>query len=198
MISYIRGKLVEKTTSLVIIENNGIGFEVHIPHSTYEALGESGSDTSILTYLHVREDVLVLFGFGTTGERNLFRELLNVSGIGPRLALTIISAYPIPRFYGYVAESDEAALLRISGLGKKTVQRLIIDMKDRAVRYLNQAGVETTQRQTISQDRLEGAIRALTSLGYSRTEAEQAIAKATVEAGEEISIEELIKKALHQ
>jgi Holliday junction DNA helicase RuvA len=198
MISSIRGKLIEKTTSLVIIEINGIGFEVHIPLSTYEALGETGSDISILTYLHVREDVLVLFGFGTREERNLFRELLNVSGIGPKLALVIISAYPIPQFYGFVAESDEVALLRISGLGKKTVQRLIIDMKDRAVRYLNQAGVETTPRQTISQDKLEGAIRALIALGYSRTEAEQAIVKANVEAGEEISIEELIKKALHQ
>lgn len=197
MISYVRGKIAAKSPTSVTIENSGIGLEILVPLSTFAALGEVGSETQLLTYLHVREDALILFGFATGEEKELFRYLLSVSGIGPKLALGIISGSKIPELYKNIAEGNESALTRVKGLGKKTAQRMIIDLKEKAeakVGRLENLGVELSK---VPPSVVEEAMLAMISLGYSRNEAERAIAKVTQNSDGTLSVEKLVRDALN-
>jgi len=195
MISSIRGQLVEKFPTHVIIENNGIGLEVLIPVSTFEKIGQQDTAT-LLTYLHVREDALILFGFATPEERELFRDLLSVSGIGPKLAIGILSGSSVEQIYTHIANGDEANLTKIKGLGKKTAQRLILDLKDRASEKIKDAVPRRDPFMPVLNAQAEQSILAMMSLGYSKKEAEAAVARAITRSGAETTVEELIRIAL--
>jgi holliday junction DNA helicase RuvA len=196
MISFVSGTLFSKSATSAVIETNGVGLELFIPLSTFEALCDVGESVQLLTYLHVREDALVLFGFATTGERELFRDLLSVSGIGPKLALGIVSGSPISEIYSHIGSGNESALLSIKGLGKKTAQRLIIDLKDKAASKQGQFKSVTTAQGAVENSIVEEALLALISLGYTKSEAEKTLNKALKENPNIKSVEEVIRSAL--
>lgn len=196
MISFVRGQIVEKFPTHIILENHGIGFEVLIPVSTFEQTASIGDETQLLTYLYVREDALTLYGFATAEERELFLQLLSVSGIGPKLALGVLSGLPVLQIYQHIANGDEASLTNIKGLGKKTAQRLILDLKDRAQDKLKQTAPAPTLELPKENEIAQQSVLAMISLGYSQKEAESVISKAMVRAGSQASVEELIRIAL--
>lgn len=196
MISYIKGSLHQKTPTTAIIDNNGIGLSLLIPLSTYEVLGDLNETVQLLTYLHVREDALLLFGFATGNERELFLDLLSVSGIGPKLALGIISGSNSLKIYSSIANGDEESLIRIKGLGKKTAQRLIIDLKEKAGSKIDKSiDSEMVAGQTNNKV-LQEAMLAMISLGYTKSEAEKSITKVLQNKSPDITVEDLLKAVL--
>jgi Holliday junction DNA helicase RuvA len=197
MIAFLRGLLLRKDVNSCIVDIHGVGMEIFIPRSTFEALGDTGSEFTIWTHLHVREDALILFGFATEVEKDLFRLLLSVSGIGPKVALSVLSGYKVDDIYHFIAEGNDDALSRIPGLGKKTVQRLILDLQEKAQRHLQQAGLEYTKIGP-ARVQVEEAIMALVSLGHSRIEAEATIQQAVAKCGDSATVEELVRTALLQ
>lgn len=131
MIGHLRGRLAAKHPPLLLLDVGGVGYEVEAPMSTFYVLPGVGAEVSLHTHLVVREDAHILFGFGTERERSLFRELIKVSGVGPRIALGILSGATVDEFHRCVEAQDVASLTRIPGIGRKTAERLIIDMRDR-------------------------------------------------------------------
>ncbi len=195
MIASIRGTLVSKSPTEVIIDTGGIGYSVNIPLPTYTTLGDIGTPVSLLTYLHVREDILQLYGFSTEEERSLFRLLISVSGIGPRMGQTILSGISAEELRQHIASGNQLALTAIPGVGKKLAERLIVELRDKISRVeagpLPHAGADR-QSQVRAQ-----ALMALTSLGYSRPVAEKALLAALHEMnGGDVTVEILIKSSL--
>ncbi len=188
MIAFLNGRLVQKSTSEAVIDVNGVGFGVHIPVSTFDQLPGIDQECTLYTHLHVREDNMQLYGFATNEERMLFLDLLSVSGIGPRLAIGILSAAPVNRIYGYISDKNEAALTRLPGLGRKTAQRLLLDLKDKASKVASSISADSAIR--------EEAVVALTSLGFTAADAQSAVEIALKEHKEELSLEELIRTSL--
>jgi len=196
MIAFVRGTLIEKHPTRAVVQVSGMGVDVLLPVSTFEHLPESGREVMLHTHLHVREDALTLVGFATLEEKELFLLLLSVSGIGVKLALSILSGCKPVDLYRYIAEGQELALTRIPGLGKKTAQRIILDLKDKASSQLSKLSVDTTASVRMNRALLEEAIQAMTALGYSRPEAVRAIEKAGQRLGEDASIEDMLRAAL--
>ena len=196
MISFIRGKLYDKKPTTLVLETNGIGYEVEVPLSTFEALNDVEGEVLLLTYLHVREDGMSLFGFATEDERQTFRDLLSVSGIGPKLALSILSGSNLSELQRNIAQGDETALTRIRGLGKKTAQRLIIDLKDKFAKKVSAIPSAREQEPRISQQTIEEAVLALYSLGYSRSEGLKAVEKVLSKVPADVTVEGLVRAAL--
>ncbi len=195
MYDYIRGKLVKKTAAEAVVDVHGVGYLFKISLSTSEKLPENGKEVTLKTYLHVREDAFQLFGFISEEERNVYTSLLTTSGIGPKLALTILSGLSPGNIIAAIKNRDEAALNAISGVGKKTAQRLIVELKDK-FKDFDVPGIEKREENGIKLNSMENeAIMALVSLGYSRIQAEKAVRKAS--KGEKInSVEELVKQSL--
>lgn len=193
MIAQLQGRLLHKSPTRAVVEVNGVGYELHIPLSTYEKLGGAGESSTLLTYLHVREDVLQLYGFSTNDEKTLFQHLIAVSGIGPRLAQSILSGCSVATFCSYIRNNEIASLTSIPGIGKKTAERLIIELRDR-LKNLALAPAETAAAAP-PLPVIEEAVLALVSLGYVRASAEKALRRAQQEEGE-LPVEELIKRAL--
>ncbi len=134
MITFLHGRLVEALPSLIVVEVNGVGYEVHVPLSTFDRLPSTGSEVQILTHFAVREDAHILYGFLTATERDLFRLLINtVSGIGPRIALSILSSLSVSAFRSAVAAGDFKALSAVNGVGKKTAERIVVELKDKLI-----------------------------------------------------------------
>jgi Holliday junction DNA helicase RuvA len=196
MIASLRGTLIAKSPTEVLLEVNGVGYLVAIPLSTHERLGPVRSELTLLTYLHVREDALQLFGFATEEERSLFRLLISVTGIGPRVALGILSGIPVTELRQHIAQGNLGAMTGIPGVGRKLAERLIVELRDKIGGTV--PGAETAPNaggsaQTIRSE----ALLALTSLGYQRAAAEKAIRTAAAESeGDELTVEGLIKRAL--
>jgi Holliday junction DNA helicase RuvA len=193
MIAKISGFLLEKSPTRVLIEVSGIGYEIHIPLSTFDKVGAIGEKISLFTHLHVREDALQLFGFATATEKQLFQHLLAVTGIGPKVAQSILSGCSVETFCRYIAQNEIAALTSIPGIGKKTAERLVLELRDRLARWLPDEAAVTAKSKTSAIQ--EETVMALVSLGYNRTAAEKAVEQVTREAGE-LPVEELIKRAL--
>ncbi len=197
MIGRLRGILAEKQPPLLLIDINGVGYEVEAPMSTFYQLPETGAMVTLHTHLVVREDAHLLFGFASEGERRLFRTLIKVNGVGAKLALTILSGIAADEFARCVQENDTAALVRLPGVGKKTAERLIVEMRDRladwegAVTLPGAAPIESRS----GSDELRDAISALVSLGYKPPEASRLVSKVETEG---LSSEEIIRAALKQ
>ncbi len=196
MFDYIRGKLVSKTATEAVIDVHGVGYLLKISLSTSEKLPEIGTEVTVKTYLHVREDAFQLFGFISEEERNVYTSLLTTSGIGPKLALTILSGLSPEKIIAAIKNRDESALNAISGVGKKTAQRLIVELKDKFKDFeVHGAEPREETEKTLNSMETE-TIMALVSLGYSRIQAEKAVRKAAAKGEKISSVEELIKQSL--
>ena len=199
MITHLRGKLVETLPTQVTVDVNGVGYDVLIPLSSYDKLPGLGQDIKILTHLAVREDAHTLYGFMTAGERDLFRLLINtVSGIGPRIALNVLSGISVAAFRGAVATGDVKALSQISGVGKKTAERMVVELKDK----IGAAGAweaSSAQRGLSPEDqKLNDAVLALMALGFKQLEAHDAVRKGQEMLGAEATVEDLVRVCLRK
>lgn len=196
MIGRIRGKLLEKRPAAALIEVGGLGYDVEIPYTTFFRLGEVGSEVVLLTHFAVREDAQTLFGFATRIDRDLFRALIRTSGVGPKLALAILSGLEAEAFISAVESHDLTTLVKIPGVGKKTAERLLIEMGDRITRLERtplSGNTAVTPASTSPARASDEAEEALISLGYKPQEASRAIARIAVEG---MDSETLIRQAL--
>lgn len=195
MIAHIRGLLFKKTPESVIIQVGGIGYEVLVPLSTFYSLPDEDREVDLYIYTHVREDALVLFGFSTPLEKDLLLMLISVSGIGPKLAVNILSGMGPEELLDAVVSGDSARLQSIPGVGRKTSERIVLELKDRAARFVRPR--EGTRTATVRRDQegVEDAVSALVNLGYPAKSARKAVEKAhsTVKDGD---LEGLIREAL--
>jgi Holliday junction DNA helicase RuvA len=193
MIASLTGILKSKSPTEIHLDVHGVGYAVSIPLSTFEKLAETGTTTTILTYLHVREDALQLYGFATGQELALFKLLISVSGIGPRIAQGILSGMPVHDLRSAIQNGNVHALTAAPGIGKKTAERLIMELREKITRD----DPSVPSRTGGIEDERNQALLALTSLGYSRPAAEKALRLALAEAnGARMSLEDLIKNAL--
>ena len=198
MIASLTGILKQKSPTEALIDVHGVGYAVSIPLSTYEKLGDVGSAVSLLTHLHVREDVMQLFGFGSDEERRLFRLLLSVSGIGPKTAQGVLSGMNVEELKSNIVGGNIQALTSIPGVGRKTAERLIVELRDKVGMEAAGAEFAAFRDGKNAATRVE-ALQALTSLGYTQQAAEKAIRVVLNESGDtNISLEELIKQALRR
>jgi len=195
MISHLKGILYRKSPTEIVVDVNGVGYAVSIPLSTYEKLGETGAAVTILTYTHVREDILQLYGFATEAEREIFRLLISVSGIGPKIAQGILSGVQPNELQNLIAQANVSALTAIPGVGRKTAERLIVELRDKIAKL--DSGMLSSGPTDAAQGIRAEALMALISLGYNRATAEKAIRTALQDLnGKEASIQELLKQAL--
>ncbi len=183
MIDFIRGKVIKKDLTKILVEVNGIGYGVEVPVSTYKKL--IGEEVELYTYLYVKEDSLQLYGFSTEEERELFKSLISVSRVGPRLALGILSQVSVEDFYQIVEEMDVDRLSSLPGLGKKTAQRILLELKGRLV-------LPSPEKEELTQE----AVKVLINLGCKREEAIKAVEKAKKNLPQKVNLEELIKESL--
>lgn len=180
MITFLRGRLAASLPDRACIDVGGVGYEVYVPLSTYDHLGETGREITLLTHFHVREQEQTLYGFATGEERDLFRLLINrVTGVGPKMGLAILSGMSVRDFKRHVVHGDTAALSKISGVGKKTAERIILELKDKvgvAEAWKDTAPgapAPSTPQQAVAND----VILALINLGYKQVEAQKAVKK---------------------
>lgn len=199
MIGKIRGMILEKQPPQLLVDVQGIGYEIDAPMSTFYQLPDVGQEVNLFTHLVVREDAHLLYGFYSRDERHLFRTLLKVNGIGPRLALTILSSTSTEEFVRCVLNNDTASLVRLPGIGKKTAERLVIEMRDRLSDWYKAVPHDSAtllkQENHLRHQTLQDAISALISLGYKQQEATRTITK--IDDGAAGS-EELIRRALRE
>ncbi|WP_062265724.1 Holliday junction branch migration protein RuvA [Endozoicomonas arenosclerae] len=199
MIGRIRGILVDKQPPHLLIETQGIGYEVEAPMSVFYKLPETGEEVVLYTHFVVREDAQLLYGFSSRDERELFRTLIKVNGVGPKLGLTLLSGIEADAFVRCVQEGDSATLVKLPGVGKKTAERLIVEMKDKLDRWQSaplldgKPLVAGGEMAAAAKDVEQEAVSALVALGYKPQEASKVIGKLFKEG---MSSEELIRQAL--
>ena len=191
MIAQVRGRLLRKEPQEAIVDVGGVGYRLAIPLSTFYRIGEPGDEVTLLTHTHVREDVLALFGFLTAAEQALFERLIAVSGVGPKLAVSILSGIEAPDLVAALRASDVARLTRIPGVGRKTAERLVLELKDR---MQGLAATEPAPGSPAGSPK-EDLVSALVHLGYSRPEAERGVDRALKDGGEG-RFEELLRRTL--
>ena len=191
MIAQLRGQILRKGPQEVVVDVAGVGYRVAIPVSTFYRLGEPGSEVELRTYTHVREDTLALYGFLTGAEQDLFERLISVGGVGPRLAVNILSGIEVPDLVSALRTSDVSRLTRVPGVGKKTAERLIVELKDK----MPPAVPEETPMAPAADRPKEDLLSALVNLGYSRGEVERGVDRALREDGSG-RFEDLLRRAL--
>ena len=203
MIASLAGVLREKTPSRVVVDVAGVGYEVFVPLSTFTELPDDGKTVALRVHTHVREDAIVLYGFHSARERSAFELLIRTSGIGPKLALNILSGMETDRLLGAVATGDIEALRRIPGVGLKTAERIVVELRERAAQLAVESGAAASPRRarTVSAADPEGALQeqalsALVNLGYSRPQAERVVEEAACELGADLALESLLRSAL--
>ena len=197
MITFLHGKLVEALPTQVTIDVNGVGYAVLIPLSSFNKLPAPGSALRLLTHLAVREDAHVLYGFVTAGEREMFRLLINtVSGIGPKIALNVLSGMNVTAFRGAVAAGDVRSVSQFSGIGKKTAERIVVELRDK----IGAAGAweagSADRTLSAADQKLNDAVLALMALGFKQVEAGVAVRGAQAVLGPEAALEDLVRAAL--
>lgn len=194
MFAYIKGSLEMKLNDSVIVEANGVGYKIYMAQNAIEKSGNIGEKVKIHTHYHVREDNISLYGFLTAEELRLFELLISVSGIGAKSALTILANIEPHNFALAIITNDEFRLTKIPGLGKKTVARMIIELKDKMKKLdLEEITSEEVQNTTISDENVAEAISALQVLGYNKKEIEKAFEKEDIKG---MSVEDIIRKGL--
>lgn len=197
MISFLHGKLVDALPTQITINVNGVGYEVLIPLSSFDKLPQPGGDVNILTHLVVREDAHILYGFMTVPERELFRMLINnVSGIGPKTALNVLSGMNAVTFRGAVASGDVKSLSQISGVGKKTAERIVVELRDKVGAAGAWEATSAARSLSASDQKVNDAVLALMALGFKQPDAHESIRAAQAMLGEKAGVEELVRAAL--
>ncbi len=197
MITFLHGRLTHALPTQATIDVNGVGYEVLIPLSSYDRLPAAGQAIEILTHLHVREDAHTLYGFMTAAERDLFRLLVNhVSGIGPKLALAVLSGMSVNNFKTAVVNSNVASLSKISGVGKKTAERMVLELKDKVGVAAAWEAASATHAPTAEQEQANEAVLALIALGYRQVDAHKTVRELQEKEGAGKTAEELVKMAL--
>jgi len=197
MITFLHGKLVESLPTQITVDVNGVGYEALIPLSSFDKLPLPGQSIKLLTQLIVREDAHTLYGFMTSEERDLFRLLIHtVSGIGPKTALNVLSGISVTAFRGAVAGGDLKSLSKISGVGKKTAERIVVELKDK----IGMAGAweAASAKHSLSADeqRINDAVLALVALGFKQIDAHDAVRGAQAMLGTQATVEELVRVCL--
>ncbi|MBI4445440.1 MAG: Holliday junction branch migration protein RuvA [Acidobacteria bacterium] len=193
MISHLKGLLAQKAADRVVIDVHGVGYEVFIPFSTYYELGGIGETVSLHIYTHVREDALCLYGFISPREKSLFTRLIQISGIGPKLGVTILSGLPVEEVVAAIRDGDLGRLSTVPGVGKKTAERIILELKEKILTLFPEVrGPEAVIPAGSAQ---ADVVSALVNLGYARPAAEKSVSQAVREGGAE-RFEDLLKKAL--
>jgi Holliday junction DNA helicase RuvA len=197
MITFLSGKLIESLPTQVTVDVGGIGYEVLIPLSSFDKLPPPGHDVKLLTHLAVREDSHTLYGFMTVAERELFRLLINsVSGIGPKIAMNILSGMNPTMFRGAVAGGDVKSLSGISGVGRKTAERIVVELKDR-IGAVGAWEAASAQRALSPEDqKINDAVLALMALGFKQAEAHEAVRGAAAALGAKATVEEVVRACL--
>jgi len=196
MIAFLRGRVLEKHPNRIIVDVQGVGYELHVPLSTYYDVGNEGADVTVRVYTHVREDALQLFGFLTELERQLFERLIGISGIGPKLAIALLSGLDSRELVTAVQRGDVARLVAIPGIGKKTAERIVLELRDRLSQLSIPAAAATPA--DAGADRLRGdLVSALQNLGYHRPQAEKAV-EATLAAAPDVTFEDALRRVLRE
>lgn len=197
MISFLHGKLVEALPTQVIVDVNGVGYDVLIPLSSFDKLPQPGGEVKLLTHLAVREDAHVLYGFMTVAERELFRMLINtVSGIGPKIALNVLSGMNPVAFRGAVANGDVKSLSQISGVGKKTAERIVVELRDKIGAAGAWEASSAARTLSASDQKVNDAVLALMALGFKQPDAHESVRAAQSMLGEQAGVEDLVRAAL--
>ncbi len=203
MIAHLTGLILVKTPTSVIIDVGGVGYEVMIPTTTFYELGEAGANVSLRIYTNVREDALQLYGFKTARERELFLRLISVSGIGPKLGITLLSGMTADEMIASIRTNNLARLTLIPGIGRKTAERLVVELRDRVASLSSpeleeELGTKSGTPAAPSEDAMRSdALSALVNLGYQRSAAEKAVASALSEGGD-VSVESLLRRSLRK
>ena len=194
MIARLKGTLLEKTPARLVVDIGGVGYDVIVPLSTFYTIGEVGADVTLRVHTHVREDVIALYGFGSAIEQDLFERLITISGIGPKLALAVLSGIEAGELVRAIRSQDVARLTKIPGIGKKTAERIGLELKDRLPAALHHAGAPAAQAAPGDQLR-DDLLSALTNLGYQRAAAEKAT-DAALKKTPEAPFEQLVRDIL--
>ena len=197
MITFLHGKLVEALPTQVVVDVNGLGYEVLIPLSSFDKLPQPGNEVKLLTQLVVREDAHVLYGFASAVERDLFRMLINnVSGIGPKTALNILSGMNAVTFRGAVAKGDVKSLSQISGVGKKTAERIVVELRDKIGAAGAWEASSAARSLSAADQKVNDAVLALMALGFKQVEAHDTVRGAQAVLGPQATVEELVRASL--
>lgn len=197
MINFLHGKLVEALPTQVTVDVNGIGYEVLIPLSSFDKLPLPGNEVKLLTHLAIRDDAHVLYGFMTTQEREMFRLLVNtVSGIGPKIALNILSGINVIALRGAVANGDVKSLSQISGVGKKTAERIVVELRDKMGAAGNWEAASAQRSLSDTDQKLNDAVLALMALGFKQPDAHDSVRAALAALGAQATIEDLVRASL--
>jgi Holliday junction DNA helicase RuvA len=183
VIGRLSGIVLEKRPDRAVVDASGVGYELHIPLGTFASLPGIGERASLHVHTHVREDALLLFGFTTAEEKTLFERLITVSGIGPKLALVVLSGLPLPELVGAIAAQNVARLSTIPGVGKKLAERLGVELKDKVSGILSSSSSTAFGVRTVLGGFLDDAVGALVNLGYRKPQAEAAVKAASDGAG---------------
>lgn len=190
MITHIKGRLVEKTPTYVVIDCNGIGYKLNISLQTYSSIKEE--NCFLFTHFSVKEDAHTLYGFGDEAERALFRNLISVSGVGPSTAQVVLSTFTPQETSQHIISADVAALQSVKGIGGKTAQRIIIDLKDKLGKGITTTDIPLSQNNDLRSE----ALSALVALGFSKKVAEQKVDNILKNSSGDLSVEALVKSAL--
>src|SRR5262245_53630489 len=196
MIAVLRGRVLDKHPNRIVIDVNGVGYELYVPLSTYYDVGEPGTEITLRVHTHVREDALQLYGFLTTLEQQLFERLIAVNGIGPNLAVAVLSGIASDELVSAIQRADVARLTRIPGIGKKTAERVVLELKDRLADVAHPAAADGSARPSIDHAR-DDLVSALENLGYHRPLAEKAVDAVRARDGS-ASFEDALKGALRE
>ena len=193
MIAFLKGHIEEKTSDSVLLDVQGVGYKVEVSSQTLEQLDSAGSEIKLLVYHHITDSDQRLFGFFTSDEKGLFEKLITVKGVGPKLGLTILSGLPASNLISAITQSDAAALSRVPGIGKKTAERIILELREKLTDLAG--SVATSSVNGSKKGEVNEAIQALEALGFKTREAEQAVMKVLNDSGEEETAV-LIRKSL--
>jgi Holliday junction DNA helicase RuvA len=197
MISFLHGKLVDALPTHVTIDVNGVGYDVLIPLSSFDKLPAPGNEVKLLTHLAVREDAHVLYGFMTNAEREMFRLLINtVSGIGPKIALNVLSGMNITALRGAVANGDVKTLSQISGVGKKTAERIVVELKDKIGSAGAWEAASAERALSAADQKVNDAVLALMALGFKQVDAHESVRASLSLLGEKTTVEHLVRACL--
>ena len=197
MIAFLRGRVLDKQPNRIIVDVSGVGYDVQVPLSTFYEIGEEGAEVTLRVYTHVREDALQLYGFLTDLERQVFERLIGISGIGPKLAIAVLSGMDSREVIAAIQRADVARLTGIPGIGKKTAERIVLELKDRLTQLAPPTAAGVVAGATVG-DRLRGdLLSALQNLGYHRPQADKAVDNILTSVPEP-TFEQALKSALRE